>query len=215
MAQIVPSILEDTLEDFQVKVASVLAIPDVSRGQVDISDGKFTPRTTVALADIEPLNPAYEWELHLMCEDPEPYFLDAKIAGFGTLLLPFEVVHDRAQLAVLAGKLRELKISPGLSVNPETSIADIEPYLGAFDQVLLLSVHPGYQGQKFIEGTQQKVAQLRRAAKNVKLEVDGGVDEGDAASLEAAGADYLVVGSALFRGTSPAEEFEKIEADAS
>ncbi len=206
MAVIVPSILEDTVEAFHEKVESILKIPAVERIQVDVSDGKFTPRTTVHVADIEPLNPAYTWELHLMCENPEEYFLDAKIAGFNTVLFPFEAAAGREQLATLVGKLRSMKIEPGLSVNPQTPVEEIETCLDLFGQVVLLSVEPGYQGQQFIEQTLEKIVKLRHSQKNVTIEVDGGINSSTARRAAQAGADYLVVGSAL-------GEYEKIQAE--
>jgi ribulose-phosphate 3-epimerase len=150
-----------------------------------------------------------------MCQDPGAYFLDAKIAGFSVVLFPFEAVADKKQLRVLAAELRELKIEPGLSVNPETSAEEIDPYVHLFSQVVLLSVQPGYQGEPFIEQTVAKAQKLRHSQKNVKIELDGGIHLKNAAAAAASGADYLVVGSVLFAdGAQPAEIFEKIQAAA-
>ena len=110
MALIVPSILEDTPDAFREKLEAILTIPDVERIQVDVSDGRFTPRTTIAVRDIDILNPAYTWELHLMCGNPSQYFLDAKIAGFSAVLFPFEAV---AQVAACRARGKAARAQAG------------------------------------------------------------------------------------------------------
>jgi ribulose-phosphate 3-epimerase len=134
--------------------------------------------------------------------------LDAKIAGFSTVLFPFEVGGDRAQLAQ---KLRDLKIEPGLSVNPETSAEEIQPYLHLFSQVVLLAVQPGYQGQQYIEQTTEKAQKLSGMKGVFKIEVDGGISTENTARVSQAGADYLVAGSSLFQNGSPAATYKKLQ----
>lgn len=218
MAILVPSILEDTPENFYHKLTEILKIPEVQRIQVDISDGKFTPRKTVGVADLDVLNPAYFWEAHLMVENPKGYFLDAKIAGFNCVYFHFEAVADKNQLSVLVEELKKLKLLCGLAVNPDTRIEDILPYAADFDQILLLEVHPGYQGQKEMADAVARLQKLKNTLKNAKIEIDGGVKSDNIKELVRAGADYLVINSALFDPGSdgsftPTQNFEKLSVE--
>jgi len=215
MAQIVPSILEDNSAAFHEKLLEVLKIPEVRRVQVDISDGKFTPRKTVAVSDLDVLNPAYFWEAHLMVENPQEYFLDAKIAGFNSAIFHFEAVSDKKNLAQLAAELKKLKLEAGLAINPETKVEDIFEYAPLFDQILLLEVHPGYQGQTMQSGAMEKLEKLKKHLKNVKIEIDGGVKLDNGKAFAQAGADLLVVNSALYEAgethdQTPTQNFEKL-----
>lgn len=212
MPTIVPAILEDNIDDFLDKQSEIFKIAGLQRIQIDISDGKYTPRTTLALSDLDVLNPAYEWEAHLMVENPQAYFFDAKLLGFNTVIFHFEAVEDKSKLSEYAEELRSYKIRPGLAINPETLVEEIFPYLEFFDQIQILGVQPGYQGQEQAVNTVDKVQKLKKHLKNAIIEVDGSVNSGNIVSLLEAGADLLVVGSALYsEGLSPAQNFEKLE----
>lgn len=211
MPIIVPAILEDNIDSFLRQQAEIFKISGLQRIQIDITDGKYTPRTTVALSDLGVLNPVYEWEGHLMVDDPQLYFFDAKIVGFNMIIFHFEAVKDKTSLPALATELRSYKISPGLGVNPETPIEEILPYLDIFDQILLLGVKPGYQGGPQTLGVEHRVKELKIHAKNAIIEVDGSVNYSNIGSLCEAGAERLAVGSALHSdGLSPAQNFEKL-----
>lgn len=216
MSKILPSILEDSPELFQKKLAEVLKISEINRIQIDFSDGKFTPRKTFEVSDLDGLNPAYVWEAHLMVEDPNQHFLDAKIAGFNALIFHYEAVSDKQKIQNFVTELRGLKISPGLAINPETEPEQIADILQIFDLVLVMGVKPGYQGQQMLAGTAEKIAKLKKLAKNVKIEVDGGVKSANIKQMAEAGADFINVGSALFdRGESgtvtPLQNFENLQ----
>jgi|SRR5579872_466862 len=214
MAQIVPSILEDTQEGFADRSAEILKIPEVQRIQVDISDGKFTPRKTLELSQIDLLSPAYFWEAHLMVENPGDYLLDAKIAGFNSAIFHFEAIPDKTNLKTMLLELQKLKLQSGLAIDLDTAVEDILEYARFFDQVLILDVRPGYSGQKLAGDTVAKVEKLKKQLKNVKIEVDGGVKFDNIKALVRAGAELLVVNSALFDpgpdNLTPTQNFEKL-----
>ncbi len=216
MPKVVPSILEETLEGFDAKLAEVLKINDLERVQIDFSDGEFTSHKTISVSDLDVLNPAYVWEAHLMVKNPRAHFFDCKIAGFNCIIFHFEAIADKEKLTVLVDELKSYKIEAGLAINPETEIEQIYPYLHLFEQILIMSVHPGYQGQEFIESSFQKIEKLRKEAKNVIIEVDGAVKLDNAQRISELGADLLVVGSALFEKheetDSPNTIFEKLNA---
>jgi ribulose-phosphate 3-epimerase len=217
MSSILPSILEDTPELFQNKLAEVLKISEIHRIQIDFSDGKFTPRKTFSIADLDSLNPAYFWEAHLMVENPNEHFLDAKIAGFNALIFHYEAVKDPQKIKSYAAELRSFKLSPGLAINSETDPGQISEFLDIFDLILVMGVKPGYQGQQMLPDTADKISKLKKVSKNVKIEVDGGVKISNIRQMAEAGADFLNVGSALFdRGEkgelTPLHNFENLQA---
>lgn len=212
MPTIVPAILEENIDSFLGKQSEIFKISGLQRIQIDISDGKYTPRRTLNLSDLDVLNPAYEWEAHLMVENPESYFFDAKLLGFNTVIFHFEAVSDKSKLVAFAEELRAYKIRPGLAINPETPVEEMLPYVDFFEQILILAVEPGYQGQEQAPAIVDKVQKLKKHLKNAIIEVDGSVNSSNIVSLLQAGADLLVVGSALYSdGLSPAQNFEKLE----
>lgn len=212
MAEIIPAILEENWDKFSSRLSELLKIPDVKTLQVDFSDGKFTPHTTMAIGELDLLNPAYKWEAHIMANDPRSYFFDAKLVGFTHLIFHFEAAGSQKEAMAMADEIEELKMAPVLAINPETNPEEISGLLERFSQVLVLGVHPGYQGAEFVPETVEKVAKLRAMSKDVIIEVDGGVKTANIGAIAAAGADKFVIGSALYEGSpdiTPAQNFEK------
>jgi len=217
MAQIIPSILEDNIDRYNDKMIAVLKIPEVQRIQIDFSDGKFTPHLTVMPADIDLLNPTYQWEAHLMVQEPSAHFFDLKVAGFNNVIVHYEAVGAE-KIAAVASELKKMNISCGLAINPETEIEKILPFTELVEQIVIMDIMPGYQGQKFIPKTLDKIKKLRNASKNVIIEADGGINISDISDVVAAGADRVIAGSALFdpgsENFTPAQNFERLAAKA-
>lgn len=196
MATIVPAILEQTIEGFKNKLALVTKLPEVERIQVDFADGKFVPNSTVSITDIDLLNLAYTWEAHLMVEEPVD-FLDYQIAGFKVIIVHYEAFKSGAQIAQALEEIRRLGMRAGLAINPATNVNVLKDFFSAADMFLLLGVEPGFQGREFVPETVGRMAKLREFAPHAILEVDGGVKKENIGQLAKAGADLLVVGSAL------------------
>ncbi len=210
MATIIPAILEENFENFESKLSQILKIPDVSTIQVDFSDGEFAPHKTLSIAELELLNPAYTWEAHLMVKDPRAYFFDAKLLGFSKIIFHYEALQNKNDLPALAEEISELKMTPVLAFEAETDPEQALPYLNIFGNFLILAVHPGYQAQEILPQTINHLKNLRNHVKNAIIEVDGGVKIENIQELYNAGADNFVVGSALFEGNTPAQNFEKL-----
>jgi ribulose-phosphate 3-epimerase len=198
MPRIIPAILENTIEGFENKLSLLFKIPEINRIHVDISDGVFVENKTFDLSDLDILNPAFEWEAHLMVKNPKDYFLDLKIAGFNFVVIHYEAVDDKSTLEKLAVELSDLHLFPILALNPDTSIDDVVPFVKSFSQILLMDIEPGRQGMPFLESTYERVEKLKNTNKDLIIEVDGGIKSDNAKRLIDAGADFLVVGSGLF-----------------
>jgi ribulose-phosphate 3-epimerase len=164
-------------------------------------DGHFVPNLTFGPKMVADLRKATRLPLdvHLMIERPEDWV--DRYAEAGATYLTFHVEACADVPGTLAA-IRARGIRPGLTLNPETAVDAILPHLGALDLALVMSVHPGFGGQKFIEAALPKVKAIRAALDRkglaAELEVDGGIKPENSARVVAAGATVLVAGSAIF-----------------
>jgi ribulose-phosphate 3-epimerase len=170
---------------------------------VDVMDGHFVPNITIGPGVVKALRPhsAKPFDVHLMIS-PVDAFLDA-FAEAGADII---TVHPEAgpHLHRTIQRIKALGKKAGVSLNPATPAKMLEYVLEEVDLVLVMSVNPGFGGQSFIESQLRKVEAIRKQidklGKPIDLEVDGGVDQSNAARVIAAGADALVAGTATFRG---------------
>lgn len=170
---------------------------------VDVMDGHFVPNITIGPAVTEAIRQATKLPLdvHLMIENPERYVKDFVDAGADWLGIHVEAtVH----LERLIQNIKELGAKATVTLNPATPLDHLEYVLSEVDMVLLMTVNPGFSGQKFIPGVLPKIRRLRQMIDQQKLpvliEVDGGVSTKTVAEIAAAGADVLVSGSGIYGG---------------
>ena len=165
---------------------------------LDIMDGHFVPNLSfgpdvVALATRTA--PSFYRNVHLMMTRPDLYVEKFHAAGAQTLQIHVEADCD---ISATLAKIRELGMRNAIVINPETPVEALEPYLDSVDEVLVMTVHPGYGGQKFIAECLSKVSRIRSLKPKLDIMVDGGVNGETARSAIAAGANMLVAGSYLF-----------------
>ena len=168
---------------------------------VDVMDGTFVPNITIGIPVVRSIRPITKLPLdvHLMIEHPERH-----IEGFAKAGADIIVVHYEActHLHRVLAQIRDAGARPGVSLNPHTPLDGLEYVLPDLDLVLLMSVNPGFGGQKFIPATLQKLRDLSalmdRLDRRVLVQLDGGVSPKNSAEVRAAGADVLVAGSAVF-----------------
>ena len=171
---------------------------------VDVMDGHFVPNLTFGPKMVADLRQATRLPLdvHLMIEDPAAWVERYARAGATYVTVHLEATPDPGSTLAAIRLIRGAGARPGIALNPETDVAGVLPHLGAVDLVLVMSVHPGFGGQTFIESALDKVRVLRAAldaqGSAAELEVDGGVKPENAARIAAAGASVLVAGSAVF-----------------
>jgi ribulose-phosphate 3-epimerase len=203
--RLAPSILS---ADFAALGAQVAA---VERGgadliHVDVMDGHFVPNLTMGPVVVKALRRSTKLPLdvHLMITDPDRYIEAFADAGAASLIVHAEVLpHLHRTLSAI----RALKCRAGVAINPSTSPDVLKEVLGLVDQVLVMSVNPGFGGQSFIPESESKIQRVRelldRAGSRADIEVDGGIDSSTAARVVSAGATILVAGAAVFGTPDP------------
>ena len=173
---------------------------------IDIMDGVFVPNISFGFPVCEAIHKhaTKPMDFHLMIVNPDNYLEACKKAGAEIISVHYEAcphLHRTVQ------SIKEMGIKAGVVLNPHTSVDVLNEILPDLDLVLIMSVNPGFGGQKFIPSTVQKVAKLRAMANtlnpNLIIEVDGGVNAQNAGSLYEAGADLLVAGSFVFNSQDP------------
>jgi len=168
---------------------------------VDVMDGHFVPNITIGPMVVEGIRKitGLPIDVHLMISDPDKYAHDFASAGADYITVHAEAT---AHLHRSVQCVREKGVKAGVSLNPATPLCNLDYILADIDMVLLMSVNPGFGGQKFIPSVLQKIGELsstiRERNLSVLIEVDGGVKIDNAAGIAAAGADILVMGSAFF-----------------
>ena len=170
----------------------------------DIMDGHFVPNISYGMPIVKAVRPATKKvvDCHLMIEHPELYVEAFAAAGADMITVHQEAcVHLDRQVA----QIHDLGCKAGVALNPATPVETLVDILHAVDMVLIMSVNPGFGGQKFIPRALDKVRRLRALAPDLLIQVDGGVNAETGAKLVAAGADVLVAGSYVFGAEEPRE----------
>jgi ribulose-phosphate 3-epimerase len=174
---------------------------------VDVMDGVFVPNISFGMPVIKAISKiaTKPLDVHLMIVQPERYFETFRDLGTYCLSIHYEAV---THIHRAVHQIRELGMKAGVVLNPHTPVHVLEDIIANVDLVLLMSVNPGFGGQKFIENTYGKIARLKdlisMTGSAALIEVDGGVDLRNAGKLIAAGADVLVAGNTVFSSADPA-----------
>jgi len=204
---IAPSILSADFGNLQRDIEMINA-SEADWFHVDVMDGVFVPNISFGFPVMKSLkqHARKPLDVHLMIVQPERYIQNFKEAGADILTVHIEAsthLHRTIQAIHQAG------MKAGVALNPHTPIHQLDDIIGDIDLVCLMSVNPGFGGQKFIEQTKNKIVQLKQLIKHTNsrtlIEIDGGVDLNNAPSLIGLGADVLVAGNAVFGSKNPEE----------
>jgi ribulose-phosphate 3-epimerase len=179
---------------------------------VDVMDGHFVPNISIGPLIVAALRPLAQatgtiLDVHLMITQPDRYLADFAQAGADIITVHVETcphLHRTVQV------IRELGVKPGVTLNPATSLATVEEILPDVDQVLIMSVNPGFGGQSYIPGSTDRIRRMRQMLDQIgstaDVGVDGGIKSHNVAEVVAAGANILVAGSAIFGGSKTISE---------
>jgi ribulose-phosphate 3-epimerase len=212
MVEIAPSILSADFTRLGEEIAAI------ERGgaalvHVDVMDGHFVPNITIGLPVVRALKQATQLPLdaHLMITQPGIYAEQFVEAGASMVSVHVEIdPHLHRTLAAI----RKKGALAGVAINPATPLVMLEEALPFADYVLLMSVNPGFGGQKFISTSLDKVRRLRRMINErgykTRIEIDGGIDRHNIAEIAAAGAEIIVAGSAVFNEPDPAQAVREL-----
>ena len=194
--QIVPSILSADVGRLAEQVREAEAA-GADRIQVDVMDGHFVPNLTFGPQVVEAVRraTALPIEAHLMVERPE-LFLEA-FAKAGATLIEVQV-EATTSLYRTVQTIKDLGAKAGVAINPATPLEDLRDILPYIDLVNVMTVEPGFGGQKFIVHSPEKISRLRAMAPSLEIEVDGGIDEKTAPLVVSAGATVLVAGNSVY-----------------
>ena len=180
---------------------------------LDIMDGVFVPNISFGFPVLEALKPICKkpMDVHLMIEDPDRYIDEFVKSGADIITVHVEACAD---VSATIDKIHAAGVKAGITLNPDTPVSAIKAYLSKVDMALVMSVNPGFGGQKFITESIDKIKELRRLVTemnlNLDIEVDGGIKQDNLASVLEAGANVIVAGSAIFAG-SPQENVRKFK----
>lgn len=192
--KIAPSILSADLSRINQEIKEVEKFADLIH--VDIMDGIFVPPTTIDAAFVSKIKTKVPLDVHLMVHEPSNSYLKGFIdAGSYSITIHEEACKNPWQQLHF---IRQNKVKSAISIKPKTPLEKIKSYLNIVDMVLIMTVEPGWAGQKFIESTMQKVEELRKLKPSLDIEVDGGINPYTAGIAHEAGANIFVAGTSIF-----------------
>ncbi|MEI8279931.1 MAG: ribulose-phosphate 3-epimerase [Bacteroidota bacterium] len=213
MALIAPSILSANFLHLEIDI-EMINNSEADWFHLDVMDGRFVPNISFGLPVITAMKKKAKktFDVHLMIVEPEKYFEDFAKAGADYLTVHYEAsphLHRNLQA------IKALGMKAGVALNPHTPVSLLEDVLCDIDLVLVMSVNPGFGGQKFIDHTMHKVRTLKQMIKDrgcaTLIEVDGGVTLENAATIAKAGADVLVAGNTVFSAQDPAAMIKNLK----
>jgi len=207
---IAPSILS---ADFGNLQESILKVKSAKWLHVDVMDGHFVPNITIGPVVVKGLRKYTKQVLdtHLMISDPVKYLPEYIKAGSDRITFHIEAVKDPMKVIKL---IKDLGVKVGISIKPATSVDSIKEYIPFIDQVLVMSVEPGFGGQSFIPNSLLKISEISELRKSLNSDllivVDGGINEVTGKECSLAGADVLVAGSYVFNSDNPEERIDSL-----
>ncbi|MBQ8476728.1 ribulose-phosphate 3-epimerase [bacterium] len=210
MTIISPSILAADFCNLERDIARVE--PYVQWVHIDVMDGHFVPNITIGVPVVKSIRKITKLFLdtHLMIENPDKYidpFIDA-----GSDLITFHCEAARDKTPDIIEKIKKRNVMAGISIKPKTQVSEIKDYIKLADLVLVMTVEPGFGGQKFMEDCALKIKEIKKNSPDVIVQVDGGVNDKTAQTCLKYGANSLVAGSYIYSASDIKQAIDKIKA---
>lgn len=214
MIQIVPAIIAKDFQEISEKIKKIESY--VKWAQLDVMDGAFVNNLTWPYAergknsssDLKKLKTNLNLEAHLMINNPEEVIDDWINSGVKRIIFHYEATDKHQEIL---DKIKKAGLEVGLAINPETLLETIDNFIEKLDLVLIMTVNPGFGGQGFLNESVDKIKQLRENYKDVKIEVDGGINLETAPRVIKAGANILAVGTAIFKSENIEKTIKELE----
>ncbi len=209
--KISPSILSADLSRLNEEIKEIEDYSDLL--QVDVMDNKFVPNITPQAELLKKINTKVPLDIHLMVKEPSEEYIKTFINANKKLKINNITVHYEAcgNLGKTLDFIKKNRIKPAVAINPETPLDAIKDVLDKVEMVLIMTVEPGFSGQKFIESALEKVKQLRKMRPNLDIEVDGGINDKTAGLAVKAGANILVASSFIFKSKDKVKAIKKLK----
>jgi len=208
--KIAPSILSANQAKLQEEINEIEDFSDLL--QVDVMDNIFVPNMTPQAELLKKFNTKIPLDIHLMVNEPSNEYIKSFINSNKKLKINNITVHYEAcsKLKETLNFIKKNKVKAAVAINPKTPLDAIKDNLEKVDMVLIMTVEPGFAGQKFIESTLTKVKELRKLKPDMDIEVDGGINDITAPKAVRAGANILVVSSFIFKSDDKVKSIKKI-----
>lgn len=209
MTIISPSILSADFANLKADIKRVE--PYVPWLHIDVMDGHFVPNISIGVPVVKSIRKITNLFLdtHLMIENPINYIDAFADAGSDLITFHFEATKDKTIETIEKIKSRKLKV--GLSIKPKTSVDEIKDYISLVDMILIMTVEPGFGGQKFMEDCADKISEIKKINKDILVQIDGGINDKTAKLCLKLGADSLVAGSYIYGADDIKKAIESLE----
>ncbi len=208
--KIAPSVLAADYANLETELKKCAAAQYI---HLDVMDGHFVPNISIGAPVIKSLRNVTEipFDVHLMISEPLRYVEDFADAGADIICFHIESESDTEKTV---NKILECGCRAAIAIKPGTPASAVLPYLGRLAMVLVMTVEPGFGGQSFMEDMMPKIKEIRAAAPDIDIEVDGGVNPETIKTAASAGANVFVAGSAVFKSEDPAKTIEMLKDNA-
>ncbi len=205
-SRVVPAILTDSATALETMTRQSETFTDYV--QFDIMDGQFVPSRSITWEHLAGLPMKLEWEAHLMVENPADSFASFKKLGASRVVFHYEATNSPDEVIREA---RQLNLGVGMALNPDTPVSSVLPFVSKIDNILFMTVVPGFYGSKFLPQVMEKISSFRRLYPTFNIGVDGGINTNNIALVAGTGVDDICVGSAIFLQPSPAESYRCLQ----